>query len=213
MPIVTKSPVGVRELYESQPNSVQSGSSVSIGTGNGSKILRRRVAMRFTNVKPPANHEIASAVLRLNVLVGLNGPKDIAVNRIATPDQDWDPDESTWNNKDFGVPWGTAGGNPDGAVEDVLASATLDAGTLDIPIPTIAADIQDTGKGTPYQADIIVSFDTENDDSALLAFTATGAERPRLIVDYQAITVERRGGAQPFVPTAGGWLKRGRDGE
>jgi len=207
MPTVTKEPTGIRELNQNAPDTPGSATLPSIATGDGAKTFARRVAMRFSNIKAGVNQTVTGAVLKFSASAGLNGPADILANRIVATDQDWDPTQATWNSKDFGIAWGTAGGSPDATVQIEYPSTILAARSYALDVTAIAVDVQNQAKGVPYQMDLLLRFEAS---SGLRVLTVTAATVV-LQVTYDAIPPTSRGSAASFIPAATRWRRRDGD--
>lgn len=215
MPVIQSLPVAFQRINAgATATNYEGATTTQIATGDGSKSFVQRTLMRTGLVQVPDGHEIVSAVLRVYVSAASgSGSKSITVHHIADDDTGWVPDEATWASKDFGVAWGVAGGNP-GVTTDVSASVTLETGVKDFDLTNVLAYAVSK---SPFRIDAVVKMTSELNDSKTLTIASRTwpeiSQHPRMIVVMNPISIERRGGDQPFVPAAGGWAKRGSQGD
>ncbi len=165
------------EIWDQQPNN-NYGDSGETWVSSGSNDTTRSL-LRFNMGAIPSGAKILEATLSLERQSGSGADQPVSAHRIANP---WSEDSVTWNSRESGTSWDTAGGDFDG-----MPVATTPVGPADQRyewnITPLAQGWVD-GSYSNYGVALVAAIDGMPGEQFYTSDQVTHDDRPSLSVTY-----------------------------
>ncbi len=187
--VQTLGPAADSTLQQANPTANYGGERLEVTSQSGGQ--NRRAVSRFgLTGSIPAGSAVKTSILML-VMEANEGSRNHAAHRI-TGDPQWTESGVTWNSRDGGTNWASAGGDFFGTAADTITTGTTNGATLSWNIRTdggVTNIPQGWLDGTVANRGLLIK-DTAEDSSTrrrtryFSKETGVGSQQPRLEVHY-----------------------------